>query len=232
MFKSYLKNIEAIAKTLSEEDLLICFKKLNKGEKDFRNVIIISNLGIVLNRIKIRFSKTNYDLEELFNIGTIGLIKSVDTFDMSKKNKFSTYAAVCIDNEILMFLRKNKNYYNVLSIDYSLAQEKNNCDFLISDTLKDKSKDFVLDYELREQMLHVDEVVEGLPEREREIIKLYYGFYGKIYSQEEISKIYNVSQSYISRIIRKTLLKLKIKLIKNHVIENKSIKTKNNYCIN
>lgn len=221
MSSKKIGNFKAVTKTLSEDELRNSFIKLKNGEKEFRNIIITSNLDIVVNRIKARFSKTNYTFEELFNIGVIGLIKSVDTFDLSKKIKFSTYADVCIDNEILMFLRRNKKNFYMLSIDSSLNKEDD--DFLISDTLEDKTQNFVLEYEKKDQLLQIDNIVEELPRKEREIIKLYFGFYGKVYSQDEIAKIYNFSQSYTSRIIRKTLLKIKVKLIKNKVVEDKSV---------
>lgn len=182
---------------LKEDELIELFIKYENNDVKAREEIIKHNIRLVLFEINKRFSNVNVSKQDLFQIGVIGLISAVDNFDYHKY-KFSTYAIHCIDNEILKFLIKNKkDNYNKEIIEFN----NYNSDLNIEE-----------EYLEKEQLIEIRNLVEKLPELEKEIIKLYFGFYGKRYSQDEIAKIFNTSQASISRIILKTLSLLKKEL--------------------
>lgn len=211
---------EELPEKLTDEEIRKYIEKYQLGYVSARNVVWEHNLKLLL-FVANKFGNTGYDFEELVEVGLFGLLKSIDTFNLSKDNKFSTYAARCISNEILTFLRVNQKYKYNINIDEILLRYQNSEEFYNeTEFLYDDSSDFVLDYEDAEVYRVVREVVENLPSREREIIMLHFGFYnGKIYTQKQIAKKLGISQGRISRLEKKILEGIREKLLSYGVID-------------
>lgn len=160
--------------------------------------------------------------EELLSVGIIGLIKAVDTFDVSKNYKFITYAITCIDNELKMFIRNMKKSPNALSLENNIYTDDES-DKTLNDILYD-NYDFVEDLIKKEEYEIIDKIVDKLPLKEKVIIRMYFGFDGKRYNQQELSKLCNVSQSYMSKIIRKILKRIENRLLQMQVCEKGMLK--------
>ncbi len=206
-------------KSFEKEELYHYFKEMNNGDVKAREKIIYHNILLVLNEVNTKFSHYT-DLEELFSVGLIGLIKSVDTFNIDLKFKFSTYAAKCIDNEILMFLKKTKKFTLDKSLESLITTDQSGNQLKLEDVLADEGSDFVSDYEKREFFAEIREVVYQLPLPNRDIVLLYFGFIGDhAYNQKEIAEKFNISQSYVSRIITKNISKIGEQLRKSGIIE-------------
>ena len=199
------------------------------GSEEARVKLVTHNIRLVLYIVSNRFSNVEYDKKDLVSIGNIGLLKAIDTFDISKGFEFSTYAMKCIDNEILMFLRKIKKHQNIVSMDTIVFHDKDGSDIKLEDKLSDGS-DLVEDHEQNEIHSIIRKLVQELPDREKEIVMLHFGFYNdRIYTQEEIADKLNISQSYTSRLIKKTVKKIGKQLVYVGVIElHEKAKTKGN----
>ena len=179
------------------------------GDNFARDKLIEHNLRLVVFLAK-KYENTGVDLEDLVSIGTIGLMKGVKTFSMDKNIKLATYASRCIDNEILMYLRKNKRVKTEISFDESLSFDADGNELHLEDVLGTDA-DIVTkpleDVENKHLML---EEVNKLAKRDKEIITLRYGLDGKVEkTQKEVANILGISQSYISRIEKKVIKKLK-----------------------
>lgn len=178
-------------------------------EEGSRTILIEHNLRLVV-YIARKFENTGVGLEDLISIGTIGLIKAVNTFNPEKNIKLATYASRCIENEILMYLRKNSNVRQEISINEPLNTDYDGNELVLSDILSEdtdviqKSLDDELDREL------LAEAIKKLPEREREILHLRYGLKGEEEkTQKEVADLLGISQSYISRLEKRIILRLK-----------------------
>lgn len=209
---------EELPKALSNEEVTNLFYKMNTGSKEAREKIIIYNFRLVLSRIYSRFQKNNCDIDELFSIGVLGLIKAVDTFEIEKGYKFSSYASKYIDTEIFKFLRQIKKHQNLYSMDFEYYDENNNIcnleDLLLDDLNIEK------DYEYKELTSIIKILIEELSEKQKEILKLYFGFYNnKRYTQDQIAKILNLSRPSITRYIKNALEFLKEKIEKTNILE-------------
>lgn len=153
-------------------------------------------------------------------MGLIGLIKSIDTFNMSKKAKFSSYATKCINNEILMFLKKGKKFLKDASLESSLNTIEDMGEFNIGDTLIDENADLVSDYEQKEKYNIIRKIIANLPERDKALIILSFGFIdNNPLSQRQIANKLNISQSTVSREMTRLLKYIKDKLIELGVSE-------------
>lgn len=212
------------------------FQRYQSGDNKARQIIIKHNIKLVIYIVLRVFGDTLYDSNELVSVGLIGLIKSVDTFDISKKVPFATYATKCIKNEILMFIRKEKKYQKNSSIDKLLSIDKDGHELTIKDILQDDNSDFVSDYEKKETNTEVRKLVESLSGRDKKIIMLYFGFDNdEQYTQQEIASKLHISQSYISRRITKILKRINIQLeqgstntkIKKKINTQKKLKIQN-----
>lgn len=211
-----------LPRPLSKEEMRVCFEKYKEGDMVARNTIIVHNIRLVMHEAG-KFQNTSYELEEIVSIGIIGLIKSIDKFDIEKNFEFATYAARCIDNEILMFMRKNKKHFNCESIYMTLGETLDVKERRLIDTLEDFKSNFGLDYEIKDTYREVRKIVEKLPDNDRKIIMLYFGFIdNRPYTQNEIAKKLNISQSYISKLIVRTLKKIKDEIEKNKLVEMSS----------
>ena len=189
-----------------EEDLVI---KSNNGDMHARNKLIEHNLRLVVFLAK-KYDNTMYDLEDLVSIGTIGLIKGVKTYKLDKNIKLATYASRCIDNEILMFLRKNKRRKVEVSFEDSINLDQDGNELHWEDVVGTPDDIVEKEYEsIVDKELLIKEI-ENLSKRDKEILTLRYGLYNqKEYTQKEVADMLGISQSYISRIEKKAIKKLK-----------------------
>lgn len=193
---------------LIKDELDKLIKEACSGSKEARDKLIIHNIRLVLHEVTNRFRNIDYDKKDLVSIGSIGLVKAVNTYDITKEVKFATYAVRCIDNEILMFLRKVKHDKNIDSIDKVLFYGKDGSELKLEDILSDDS-DLVIDHENSETYKIIRQLINQLPDRDKEIIMLHFGFYNdRIYTQKEIADKFHISQSYVSRVITKIVNKL------------------------
>ena len=196
-----------------EEDKLIDLSF--KGDSAARNKLIEHNLRLVVFLAK-RYENTKVDLEDLVSIGSIGLIKGINTFSKDKNIRLATYCSRCIDNEILMFLRKTKKSKTDISFEESLSFDADGNELHLEDILG-TDKDIVtkpLDEELDKQLLRKE--LEKLDSRDKEIMCLRYGLYGHSeMTQKDVADKLKISQSYISRIEKKVINKLKTVILRN-----------------
>ena len=208
-----------IPKKLPKEEVYDLLAKVSQGDTDARQKLIEYNIRLVIYEVNGRFNTLEYDKSELVSIGILGLVKAVDTYDASKKIEFSTYAARCIDNEILMFIRRLKKEKCVDSLDRPISGEEEDKAIKLEDVIK-SAEDIQTSYEDKEIYAQIRKIVYSLPEREREIIMLYFGFYeGRIYKQKEIADKLNISRSYASRLIAKIVKKIKKQLEEVGIVE-------------
>ena len=191
-----------------EYDVLL---KIKNGDDDARGILIERNLRLVVYLAQ-RFENTGANLDDLTSIGTIGLIKAVGTFNMDKNIKFATYASRCIENEILMYLRKTQKTKTDVSLDEPLSVDKDGNELVLGDIVGTDT-DFVykeIESKVENEMLVG--LLDGLDEREKYIMELRYGLAKDTQNeltQKEVADKLNISQSYISRIEKKVLSKLK-----------------------
>ncbi len=189
-----------------EEDLV---RRSNTGDIEARNKLIEHNLRLVVFLAK-KYDNTMYDLEDLVSIGTIGLIKGIKTYKLDKNIKLATYASRCIDNEILMFLRKNKKRMSEVSFEDSVNLDSEGNELHIEDIFGTEEDLVEKSIECKDDKALLQEEVKKLDERDKEIIELRYGLSGKKeLTQKELAEKLKISQSYISRIEKKVIKKLK-----------------------
>ena len=180
-----------------------------KHAKNSRDKLIIHNLRLVV-YIARKFDTANTGIEDLISIGTIGLIKAVNTFCPERNIKLATYASRCIENEILMFLRKNSAQKNEISIDEPLNIDWDGNELLLSDVLGSDSDEVGRGVELEAERSLLNGFVKQLPPREKQILEMRFGMNGyNEYTQKEVADTLGISQSYISRLEKRIIVKLK-----------------------
>ncbi|MDE5977477.1 MAG: RNA polymerase sporulation sigma factor SigK [Turicibacter sp.] len=208
-------NNQAFPNPLSAEEEEYYLKKMAEGDKDAREKLIEHNLRLVAHIVK-KYQNQTDDKEDLISIGTIGLIKAIDSFSPDKGTKLATYAARCIDNEILMLFRSTKKMRNDVSLYDPIGFDKEGNEICLIDVVKDDEKDL---NDVIIQQLAIEKVeknLDSLTERERDIIVRRFGLSGhKEETQQEIAKSYDISRSYVSRIEKRALMKLYREFIKN-----------------
>ena len=188
-----------------EEDLV---RKSNMGDLNARNKLIEHNLRLVVFLAK-KYDTTMYDLEDLVSIGTIGLIKGIKTYKLDKNIKLATYASRCIDNEILMYLRKNKKRKADVSLDESLSFDSEGNELHLEDILGTEKDIVTKDLEENDMRKIMLKEIGKLNERDKQIMVLRYGLNDtKEYTQKEVAELLGISQSYISRIEKKVISKI------------------------
>lgn len=210
----YINGSDTLPPPLAKEDEEEIFKRLEENDAAARDKLIVHNLRLVVYIAK-KFESTGIGIEDLVSIGTIGLIKAVNTFCPGKKIKLATYASRCIENEILMFLRKASQYRNDLSIDEPLNIDYDGNELLLSDILgtDDDIVNKGIENEAEREMLR--NAVSELGKREREIMEMRFGLIdGKEKTQKEVADKIGISQSYISRLEKKIIKKLRSRLEK------------------
>ena len=201
---------------LSKEEEEVCIQKKMEGDNDARNKLIEHNLRLVAHIAK-KYDSKYVDQDDLISIGTIGLIKGVDTFSPQKNVKITTYCARCIENEILMYFRKNNKYFKDVSINEFIGYDKDGNEIEIEDVLITDYKDFIDDVDLKDNIKYLYQYMDVLTPRERKVIENRYGLYNKDEStQKNISKKMGISRSYVSRIEKRALTKLLREFLKNN----------------
>lgn len=208
----YINGSDMLPPPLSKEEEAKTFEELETDENTARAKLIEHNLRLVVYIAK-KFESTGIGIEDLISIGTVGLIKAVRTFSPNKSIKLATYASRCIENEILMFLRKSSQYKNELSIDEPLNIDWDGNELLLSDILgtDDDTVNRGIEAEAEKSLLL--SAVDKLPAREREIMQMRFGLIdGKEKTQKEVADIIGISQSYISRLEKRIIKKLRKEL--------------------
>ena len=205
----YLCGGEALPAPLTPEEEAEVVKRLNAGDKSAKDELIERNLRLVVYIAK-RFENTGIEMEDLISVGTIGLIKAVNSFDFSKQIKLATYASRCIENEILMHLRKTVRQKAEISFDEPLNVDWEGNVLLLSDILGKDSDVIYKDVESGAEKDILAESFAHLCEREKKILKMRFGLFGEEEkTQKEIAAEMGISQSYISRLEKKIVSKLK-----------------------
>lgn len=204
----------ALPNPLEPEEEAVLLKANTEGDSEAFNKLVEHNLRLVVYIAK-RFDNTGVDMEELISVGTMGLIKAVRSYNNDKKIKLATYASRCIENEILMYLRKMLRTRNEVSLDEPLNVDWEGNKLLLSDVLGTDGGEVYKDLESEIEKNLVRELFMKLNERDKLIIKMRYGLYGeKERTQKEIADIMNISQSYISRLEKKIIDRLKREYVK------------------
>ena len=179
--------------------------------QEAKEILITRNLRLVAHITK-KYQNADMDAQDLISIGTIGLIKAILSFDPEKNSKLATYAAKCIDNELLMMLRNRKKTSREVSIYEPIGTDKEGNEISLLDILKQEQTDIIDDMDTRENISLLQSIIDKcLNEREKEIILLRYGLItGKEVTQREIGEYFNISRSYISRLEKRALQKLRL----------------------
>ncbi len=208
-------NNQAFPNPLTSEEEEYYLNKMAEGDKDAREKLIEHNLRLVAHIVK-KYQNQNDDKEDLISIGTIGLIKAIDSFSPDKGTKLATYAARCIDNEILMLFRSTKKMRNDVSLYDPIGYDKEGNEICLIDVVKDEEKDL---NDVIIQQLAIEKIeknLSALTQRERDIIIRRFGLNNhEEETQQEIAKSYGISRSYVSRIEKRALMKLYREFLKN-----------------
>lgn len=213
--------MQSFPKPLSAKEEREYLRQCREGSKEARDILIERNLRLVAYIVK-KYQTAERDADDLISIGTIGLIKAVDTFDVEKGIRLATYASRCIDNELLMMLRNDKKQSKDTYLYEPIGSDKEGNEISLIDIIEYVDEDITERMELEENIGKLYKYVDAaLSEREREIILMRYGLYGKKEkTQREIADIYGISRSYVSRIEKKALGKLKKCYEKKETVDN------------
>jgi len=214
---SYSNNLFPDPLSSDEEEKYLLLMK--EGDKEARNILIEHNLRLVAHIVK-KFEHKSSEQDDLISIGTIGLIKGIDTYSMNKKVKLTTYCARCIQNEILMYYRSNNKNNKNISINESIGYDKDGNEITIIDILKAPKPDFAMDLHTKDNIKQLKGYLNVLNERELDIINRRYGLHNKKeQTQKSIAKSLNISRSYVSRIEKRALIKMLREFIKNKNVD-------------
>ena len=205
----FIGSSDKLPPPLSKEEEFDYLIKAKKGDEKAKNVLIEHNLRLVVFLAK-KYENTGYEIEDLVSIGTIGLIKGINTYKLSKNIKLATYASRCISNEILMFLRKNKKRKKEISLEDSLNYDSEGNELHLEDVLGTDNDLVSEEYERQVERNFISKEINKLNQREKQIMVLRYGLNNtESYTQKEVAEILGISQSYISRIEKKVIKNIK-----------------------
>lgn len=213
----YINGAETLPPPLSKEEEAKTLAKLNTDFETARETLIVHNLRLVVYIAK-KFESTGIGIEDLISIGTIGLIKAVNTFSVEKNIKLATYASRCIENEILMYLRKTNPQKMEVSIDEPLNVDWDGNELLLSDIIGTDEDIIYKDIETEVECKMLKRAINQLPERERIIVDLRFGLSsenGEEKTQKEVADMLGISQSYISRLEKKIMRQLRKEMVKS-----------------
>lgn len=202
--------MKTFQKPLTPEEESYYLQEYKHGSPKAKNILIERNLRLVAHIVK-KYQGSPEELDDLISIGTIGLIKAVHTFDVKKASRLSTYAARCIDNELLMYFRSKKKTNREVSLYEPIGTDKEGNEISLLDVIETEPVDVVKEYSLKQDAAFLYQLLpEVLTKREQEIITFRYGLYGqREETQREIAKRLNISRSYVSRIEKNALIKLR-----------------------
>ncbi len=208
-YVNYIRGHETLPEPLSKEDEFLVLTQFQSGDPRARQTLIEHNLRLVVYIAK-KFESSGINLEDLISIGTLGLIKGVQTFKMDKNIKLATYASRCIENEILMHLRKTNRIRNEVSLDEPLNVDWDGNELLLSDILGTEENEVYKDIEEDVERQLVFDAINRLKRREREIMCMRFGLAGEEpLTQKEVAQKLDISQSYISRLEKKIIDKIR-----------------------
>lgn len=218
LFKSedllYIGGFESLPPPLSKKEEEKIMNELKNGIEDNRELLIVHNLRLVVYIAK-KFDSKNTSTEDLISIGTIGLMKAVRTFDPNKNIKLATYASRCIENEILMHLRKISNSKTEVSFDDPLSVDWDGNELLLRDVLGSEPDEISKNVEYEDEKRLLCDVINALPEKERSLMNKRFGLGGEQeHTQKQLADLLGISQSYISRLEKRILQKIKKEMMK------------------
>ena len=204
---------------LSREEEEDCINQASMGNNEARGKLIEHNLRLVAHIVK-KFESSNVDQDDLISIGTVGLIKGIDSYSLKKGVRITTYCARCIENEILMYFRSNNKFTKNISIDESIGFDKDGNEISILDILKAPKPDFIEDITLKDNVELLNKYVKVLTSREKDILIRRYGLNNtEEQTQKVIANELNISRSYVSRIEKRALTKILREFIKDNHYE-------------
>lgn len=210
----YIGGADPLPPPLSKEEEELLLEKFSEGDENSKKELIERNLRLVV-YIARRFDNTGIGTEDLVSIGSIGLIKAINTFNTGKNIKLATYASRCIENEILMYLRKSSNQRSEISLDEPLNTDWDGNELLLSELLGTDEDVVNRGIESEAEKKILKDAVMSLGKRERTIMNLRFGLDGKAeLTQKEVADLLGISQSYISRLEKRILVKLKKDIVK------------------
>ena len=208
----FLGSTDKLPPPLSKEEELKYLIEFQNGDLKAKDILIEHNLRLVVFIAK-KYESTGYDIEDLVSIGSIGLIKGINTYKVDKNIKLATYASRCIANEILMYVRKNKNRKGEISFEDALNYDAEGNELHLEDILG--TDDNIVSDEIINKFdcIKLKDEIKNLDERDRQIMIMRYGLFNtKEYTQKEVADLLGISQSYISRIEKKVISKLKVSM--------------------
>lgn len=207
---SFVSGTNSFPKPLSSKEEKYYIERMENGDESAKNKLIEHNLRLVAHIAK-KYSGNIRDSEDLISLGTIGLIKGINSYNSSKGTRLVTYAARCIENEILMLMRANKKNQVEVSLNDPIGTDKEGNQILLMDIIGTDEEDVIYDIDKRSKIKKLYHNIEySLDDREREIIKMRYGLFdGNNMTQSEVAEIMGISRSYVSRIEKKAIGKLK-----------------------
>lgn len=210
----YIGGSDILPPPLKGQEELDALQQLEEGSEEAKSLLIERNLRLVV-YIARRFENTGIPLEDLISIGTIGLIKSIGTYRRDKNIKLATYSSRCIENEILMYIRKIAGQRAEVSLDEPINMDYDGNELLLSDILGTDEDMIMRPLEDDVDLCVLRQALQELPPREREIVLMRYGLYGyKELTQKEVAQKLGISQSYISRLEKRIMLRLRKELIR------------------
>jgi len=210
----YIGGADVLPPPLKGEQELQALQALERGEEGAKQRLVEHNLRLVV-YIARRFENTGTNLEDLISIGTIGLIKAVGTYRLEKKIRLATYASRCIENEILMHIRKTSNQKAEVSLDEPINMDCDGNELLLSDILGTDEDSVFRPLEEDVEIMVLRQALQELPQREREIVQMRFGLDGhKELTQKEVAQKMGISQSYISRLEKRIMLRLRREFLK------------------
>ena len=214
-FCYYINGPDTLPAPLSKEKEESILSEIQNGNEENKELLVIHNLRLVVYIAK-KFECPSATTEDLVSIGTIGLIKAVDTFDYSKNIKLATYASRCIENEILMYLRKASNSKIELSFDDPLSTDWDGNELTLRDVLGTDANEISEDIEYQDEQRLLRKIVSSLPEKEKNIMTQRFGLNNnKVLTQKQLADKLGISQSYISRLEKRILTKIRKELENN-----------------
>ncbi len=210
----YIGGSDVLPPPLKGEAEQSALEALERGEEDAKQTLVEHNLRLVV-YIARRFENTGINLEDLISIGTIGLIKAISTYRLDKKIRLATYASRCIENEILMYIRKTANQKAEVSLDEPINMDCDGNELLLADILGTEEDLIFRPMEEDAELRVLRKALSELPQREREIVVMRFGLEGrKELTQKEVAQIMGISQSYISRLEKRIMLRLRKEFIR------------------
>jgi len=213
----YINSNNILPAPLDEKSEMECLLKSKDGDMEARNTLIVHNLRLVVYIAK-KFESTKINIEDLISIGSMGLIKGVQTFKIEKNIKLATYASRCIENEILMYLRKTYKMRQEVSLDEVLNVDSEGNEMVLADILASIEDESLVTMTKDEDKREIYEALANLPKREQEIIIMRFGLYEhEPLTQKEVADLLGISQSYISRLEKRIIDKMR------HEIESRAV---------